>query len=74
MLYVCSLLITIDDVQMWVLKKTVESKVERTKMRVLRWIADILLRDHLRYEEVGGRAKVEALGRTEHAAEAGCNV
>lgn len=43
------------------LKKTEERKLERTEMRMLRWIMGTSLRDHLGNEEVRGRAGVECI-------------
>ena len=45
----------------WALRKKEERKLERTEMRMLRWILGVSLRDHVSNEEVRKRARIECI-------------
>ena len=52
----------------WTLRRTEESALERTEMRMLRWICGVTLRDRLRNDEIRRRTGVPCI--TEKAREA----
>ena len=46
---------------MWAIKKEKEKLLERTEMRMLRWIQRVSLREHLTNEEIRDRAGVVSI-------------